>query len=133
MLFVAAISSYDQVLYEDETTGRMHEALELFEEISNSEWFVNTSMILFLNKRDIFEAKIQHTPLNQYFPEYTGPNEFGPASEFIQDMFQAKNHVKDKDVYPHLTCATDKDNIQKVFTFVKDIVIKRGLNLAGLM
>ena len=38
VLFVAAISAYDQVLYEDESTNRMQEALELFEEITNSEW-----------------------------------------------------------------------------------------------
>ena len=33
VLFVAAISEYDQKLLEDETTNRMSEALSLFEEI----------------------------------------------------------------------------------------------------
>ncbi len=51
VLFVAAVSEYDQVLYEDENTNRMVEALNLFEEICNSRWFHRTSMILFLNKR----------------------------------------------------------------------------------
>ena len=58
VLFVAAISEYDQVLYEDENTNRITEALNLFEEISNSRWFRETSMILFLNKRDLFMDKI---------------------------------------------------------------------------
>jgi len=57
VLFVAAISEYDQVLYEDNTKNRIEEAMELFEEISNNKWFNNTSMILFLNKRDIFKEK----------------------------------------------------------------------------
>ena len=39
MIFVAAISEYDQRLYEDESTNRMTEALELFDEICNSRWF----------------------------------------------------------------------------------------------
>jgi len=47
VLFVAAISAYDQTLYEDETTNRMVEALNLFEEICNSRWFRDTSMVLF--------------------------------------------------------------------------------------
>lgn len=34
VLFVAAISEYDQVLYEDENTNRIVEALNLFEEVS---------------------------------------------------------------------------------------------------
>jgi hypothetical protein len=59
VLFVAAISEYDQVLYEDENTNRIVEALNLFEEICNSRWFRETSMILFLNKRDLFAEKCQ--------------------------------------------------------------------------
>merc|ERR1712115_542100 len=46
VLFVAAISAYDQVLFEDEEKNRMEEALELFEEISCNEWFEDTAMIL---------------------------------------------------------------------------------------
>lgn len=38
VLFVAAISEYDQLLYEDDKTNRMVEALNLFEEICNSRW-----------------------------------------------------------------------------------------------
>ena len=51
-------SEYDLVLYEDDTTNRMVETLNLFDEIINSRWFRDTSMILFLNKRDMFEEKI---------------------------------------------------------------------------
>ena len=63
VIFVAAISEYDQVLYEDDTTNRMHEALELFDEICNSRWFRETSIILFLNKRDLFNEKISRVPV----------------------------------------------------------------------
>merc|ERR1719443_592088 len=59
VIFVTAISEYDQVLYEDENTNRMDEALILFEQICNHPSFKKTSMILFLNKRDLFEAKLK--------------------------------------------------------------------------
>ena len=58
VIFVAAISEYDQVLFEDDTTNRVIEALNLFDEICNSRWFTETSIILFLNKRDLFMEKI---------------------------------------------------------------------------
>lgn len=132
VLFVAAISAYDQPLYEDESTLRMTESLELFEEITNSEWFERTSMILFLNKKDLFRAKLEKVPLKDYFPEYNGGNNYDEATEFIQEMFESKNHLE-KDIYSHITCATDTNNIFAVFNYVKDIIIKKGLSRAGLM
>jgi len=133
VLFVAAISEYDQVLYEDENTNRMVEALNLFEEICNSRWFRETSMILFLNKSDLFAEKIKKVPLNKYFPDYAGDNSFNSASEFLQEQFESKNRNPDKQVYTHVTCATDTGNIQAVFNAVKDIIIRKSLNEAGLV
>jgi hypothetical protein len=58
VVFVASLSEFDQNLYEDETKNRLDEALELFQQIVGSKWFLNTSMILFLNKKDLFEKKL---------------------------------------------------------------------------
>lgn len=72
VIFCVALSEYDLKLQEDETTNRMHESLKLFKEICNSKWFLETAMILFLNKRDLFEEKIRRVDLNVCFREYTG-------------------------------------------------------------
>jgi guanine nucleotide-binding protein G(o) subunit alpha len=40
IIFCVALSEYDQVLYEDESTNRMHESLRLFDSICNNKWFV---------------------------------------------------------------------------------------------
>merc|ERR1712054_119401 len=48
VVFVASLSEFDQNLYEDETKNRLDEALELFQQISNSKWFKSCSLILFL-------------------------------------------------------------------------------------
>lgn len=133
VLFVAAMSEYDQVLYEDETTNRMTEALNLFDEICNSRWFRETSMILFLNKRDLFQIKVAKVNLNVCFPEYTGGLDYDNACAFLEDMFRSKNKSPDKEVYSHVTCATDTNNIAHVFNAVKDIIIRRSLREGGLM
>ena len=52
--------------------NRMHESMKLFDSICNNKWFTDTSIILFLNKKDLFEEKIVHSPLTICFPEYTG-------------------------------------------------------------
>lgn len=52
--------------------NRMQESLKLFDSICNNKWFTDTSIILFLNKKDLFEEKIRKSPLTICFPEYTG-------------------------------------------------------------
>lgn len=50
----------------------MIESMKLFDSICNNKWFTETSIILFLNKKDLFEEKIKRSPLMRCFPEYTG-------------------------------------------------------------
>eukprot|EP00735_Rhodelphis_limneticus_P003062 TRINITY_DN1426_c0_g1::TRINITY_DN1426_c0_g1_i1::g.27193::m.27193 TRINITY_DN1426_c0_g1::TRINITY_DN1426_c0_g1_i1::g.27193 ORF type:complete len:352 (+),score=132.92,sp/P16894/GPA1_DICDI/54.34/3e-136,G-alpha/PF00503.15/1.1e-129,Arf/PF00025.16/0.28,Arf/PF00025.16/4.1e-11,Miro/PF08477.8/18,Miro/PF08477.8/1.9,Miro/PF08477.8/2.4e+02,Gtr1_RagA/PF04670.7/3.1,Gtr1_RagA/PF04670.7/0.3,AAA_29/PF13555.1/0.024 TRINITY_DN1426_c0_g1_i1:116-1171(+) len=133
VIFCVALSEYDQVLYEDDTQNRMHESLALFDEICNSRWFVDTSIILFLNKKDLFEDKIKNTDLNVCFSDYTGGCNFDSASKFIIEKFKELNKNDKKQVYPHLTCATDTQNIRFVFNAVKDIILHNNLNASGLM
>ncbi len=52
----------------------MHESLMLFDSICNNKFFIDTSIILFLNKKDLFAEKIKKSPLSICFPEYTGKN-----------------------------------------------------------
>lgn len=44
----------------------------LFDSICNNKFFIDTSIILFLNKKDLFAEKIKKSPLTICFPEYTG-------------------------------------------------------------
>ena len=58
MIFVTAISEFDQVLYEDEKCNRLVESMNVFEEICNEPSFDTTAMIVFLNKVDSQQARI---------------------------------------------------------------------------
>jgi hypothetical protein len=57
-------------LEDDESVNRMHESLTLFGDIINNRWFQNTSIILFLNKKDLFAEKIKRVDLRCCFPDY---------------------------------------------------------------
>ena len=50
----------------------MQESLSLFENIIRYPWFSKSSVILFLNKKDLLEEKIMTSHLADYFPDYTG-------------------------------------------------------------
>ncbi|KAK2085079.1 hypothetical protein P7K49_036379 [Saguinus oedipus] len=112
--------------------NRMHESLKLFDSICNNKWFTDTSIILFLNKKDIFEEKIKKSPLTICFPEYTGPSAFTEAVAYIQAQYESKNKSAHKEIYTHVTCATDTNNIQFVFDAVTDVIIAKNLRGCGL-
>ncbi|XP_064822369.1 guanine nucleotide-binding protein G(i) subunit alpha-3-like [Oncorhynchus masou masou] len=133
IIFCVALSDYDLVLAEDEEMNRMHESMKLFDSICNNKWFTGTSVILFLNKKDLFEDKIQKSPLTICYPEYSGSNVFKEASTYIQCQFEDLNKRKDtKEIYTHFTCATDTKNVQFVFDSVTDVIIKANLKEVGL-
>jgi len=133
VIFVAAISEYDQVLCEDSTTNRVVEALNLFEEICNSRWFNQSAMILFLNKRDLFEEKVKRVPLNVCFNDYKGANEYEEAWKFIAKKFINKRADENKQIYTHVTCATDDKNVLVVFLSVKETILRKGLMRSGML
>jgi len=139
VIFVGAISEYDQVLYEDKTQNRLIEAVDLFEEICNSKWFIATSIILFLNKRDLFEEKYlqKGVPLNLtgLFPTAPdGPPDYDIATEWLVGMFMEKKKPElDKEIYHHITCATDTANVATVFNACKDIILKGNLKGSGFL
>ncbi len=63
--------AHPQVLVEDQTQNRLKESLALFECLFGYPYFKKSSMILFLNKTDLFEEKIGKSNLSEYFP-YNG-------------------------------------------------------------
>jgi len=135
VLFVAAISSYDQMMYEDRKTNCMEDTLKVFDEIINYRVFAKTNIILFLNKRDIFMEKIKRVSLKVCFKDYDGAEGDAEAAVgYLTKKFEAlnKNH-KEHAIYPHVTCATDTDNVSHVFNSVRDIVIRQNVLSSGLL
>ena len=158
VIFVAALSEYDQVLYEDMSQNRMDEAVELFDEICNLKWFKETSMLLFLNKKDLFEKKIKvkdirmpnpHEPGKFMFDDYKygkctcgggypseNPCTCGVQEEgknYLKNLFLKVNHRENGAVYDHITCATDTSNVDKVFSACKDIILNNNLKGSGFV
>ncbi|CAD6186103.1 unnamed protein product [Caenorhabditis auriculariae] len=133
IIFITAISEFDQTLMEDGKTNRLVESMDLFAQICNSKWFVTAAIILFLNKKDLFEKKIKSVPISYLFKEYKGENEYAPSIEHIRYQFEKRNeHPQTKKIYPHETCATDTNQVQLVIDSVIDMVIAKNLRGTGM-
>ncbi|KAK5580027.1 hypothetical protein RB653_000039 [Dictyostelium firmibasis] len=132
IVFVAAINEYDQKLVEDNCTNRLHESLNLFDSICNDSTFPKTSIILFLNKIDLFRDKIKRTSIKICFPDYAGDQSYEKSSNYIKNSFLSKkkggNGVNSQNfIYFHFTCATDTKSFETVFNSVRDIIISKTL------
>jgi hypothetical protein len=105
----------------------------LFEEVCAIKVFQSIDMILFLNKRDLFEKKfvLQGIPMDEIkFPGAPPPHDAKACLAFIEKLFLARNHKKKK-IYVHATTATDPDNIKKVFDATKNIILVASMNASG--
>ena len=126
IIFCIALSEYDLVLEEHADVNRMVESMNLFDRICNNRLFPVTSIIVFFNKEDIFKKKIKHSPLEICFPEFEGPNSYEVALPYIKDKFLSlKNNKSElkKNIFSHITCATDTENITHVFNVATEVII----------
>lgn len=145
VIFCAAVSEYDQTLFEDENRNRMMETRELFEWVLKQPCFEKTSFMLFLNKFDIFEKKVLDVPLNvcdwfkDYQPVYSGKQEVEHAYEFVKKKFEelyfqsTAPHCVDRVFKIYRTTALDQKLVKKTFKLVDETLRRRNLFEAGLL
>lgn len=120
VIFVVAISEYDQLCYEDHETNRITEALNLFEEMCNSKFFENIPMVVLLNKNDLFKEKINKVDLSTVFDEYDGGADYKNATMFMQNLFEQRVRIDGKKVSYHFTSAIDQKSVLDVFQKLRE-------------
>lgn len=89
--------------------------------------FDKVSIILFLNKEDLFEEKFKHSSLKACFSDYVETDSAAKAKEFVARKFIAcdmNSKNNQRDIYWHYTYALDRKNIETVVASVKDRILK---------
>lgn len=134
ILFVASISEYDQGLEEEGSVNRLDEALEVFDQTVNSQWFRAKSVQLFLNKVDILQQKCHYSSFTAHFPSYEGsdsdPEEI---TRYIESLFRSRFRPGSRNLYVHRTCATDTTTMKFVIDAVSDMILFENLKWAGMV
>uniref|UniRef100_A0AC34FPF4 Uncharacterized protein n=1 Tax=Panagrolaimus sp. ES5 TaxID=591445 RepID=A0AC34FPF4_9BILA len=114
------------------SVNRIVESMRLFESICNSRWFINTAIILFLNKKDLFAEKIKVIGIQTAFPEYNGPQNYDASIDYIKKKFEQLNANPRKTIFVHQTCATDTNQVQMILDSVISMIIQSNLHKSGL-
>merc|ERR1712087_803167 len=107
-----------------------------FDKICNNDWFKDTAMILFLNKKDLFAEKLKTTDIRDCpsFTCYQGDRlSYDQSTEYIKGVFEDCNRASQRQVFTHLTCAVDKNQVEKVFNDIQTVIINASLAQGGLI
>jgi GTPase SAR1 family protein len=130
VIFVCALTEYNQVLREDIKQNRLKESLNLFD-IACNRRYPDKPILLFLNKKDLFANKIKDTDLKVCFPTYKGGCDYDAALEYIKWKFMNVRKDKSKQIYVMETTATDTKNMEFIIKSMVDIVEKQNLAQSG--
>lgn len=92
-------------------------------------WFAESSVILFLNKTDLFKAKLITSPIYEFYSDYEGPSDYPTASAYMKSKFEPlyRNHEA-RPLIVHFTCATDTEQLKVVFNAVEQSIYAAALN-----
>ncbi|SPR01327.1 unnamed protein product (mitochondrion) [Plasmodiophora brassicae] len=134
VIFVTAISDYGSKCFEDDATDRIAESLDVFGQVCAEPMLANAAVILFLNKCDLFDAKLKTVPFANYFDDYFGDGSYDSAGKYLKKRFTsaAESAFKavgrpDRILKVHFTTAIDRDNVRKVFDDVRKVVQENAL------
>ena len=131
VIFVVALSEYDQMLNENRRTNRMVESIELFRSVCNNAAFANKPVMLFLNKKDVFADKIVSSDIDAQppFEDHTGrPGNFDDGVDYFLRKFEDRIlNPEDRDRFAHVTNATDPSNMLFVLNSTRWIVMRENI------
>lgn len=148
VIFVAAVSEFDQICWEEAGTNRIRESLRLWDEIVNNiPYFRGTNFVLFLNKVDLFRIKFAALQANKFKGVETieDPNDnkglkhcFPDWDNSIDDADEALAFIENKfrEIYKlprrtglsvHATTATATTSMEKVISAVQSSLIQSAL------
>ena len=156
VIFVAAISEYNQVLCEDSSINRQDDAIQLFKDTIDTKCFQKTPFILFLNKIDLFREKLARIPfrvaagdkarnvdfkgpycdpVRTYYTDGTDQEfelRYNAACNYLQALYEAQSPpTRNQQIYTKFTNSTDTKNIEHIMNACKDIIMRGNLALGG--
>ena len=88
VIFVGALSQFNELCYEDEETNKMVECLSVVEDLSFTKQLSNSPFYLYLNKHDVFIKELKKDTIQNAFPDC--PNELVKLHEFHMNQSPLK-------------------------------------------
>lgn len=129
LLFVVSLSDFDQFMFEEEGTSRTQDSMALFNQIANSNIFESKPIFLVLNKKDLFEKKLQENPdkFREAYPGFSGDISSPEACiEHVKESFLKGLQERNADAWVETipTCAMNQDSIRSLFQQIGKKVVQ---------
>lgn len=126
-VFMCPLTEFDQVCYEDDTTNRMIESLDCFDEFANG-LYKDHDIVILLTKKDLFTEKIKSEDFSSYFQDYQGePSDSRAIIQFITQKYLSLNRNPNRNIYVYDVNCLEKDDVKFVMEKLADIVTQKFL------
>lgn len=130
LIFFVGLDEYNMLSGEDKTRTKMQVSMDVFQDVMSSENITNTCCLLFLNKIDLLENKVNDKKhfrdFKKTFDDYKGPQEPGAVSKFLEKKF-LDLVPKERNVRPFIVCALDTDMMKTIFEAVKESIFSKAM------
>ncbi|KAG9102026.1 hypothetical protein FS749_000060 [Ceratobasidium sp. UAMH 11750] len=137
IIFLAPISAFDQVLTEDPTINRLEDSLAMWRDLCKNKILAGASIVLFLNKCDLLQAKLDAgVRLNQFLTSYgERPNDYANVTKTLKSKFDKirREHCPEAQIYTHFITATDTRTTSIAINAVRDKIMRENLQSIGVI
>jgi len=138
ILFLAPISSFDQALAEDRSVNRLEDSVLLWKSVCSNKLLANVELVLFLNKCDLLEAKLESgIRLAKYVRSFGDrSNDLDTATKYFRGKFSAilrEHSPHPRKFYGFCTSVTDTSTTAGILAIVRDIVVREHLKKTRLL
>ncbi|XP_060572137.1 guanine nucleotide-binding protein subunit alpha-14-like [Ruditapes philippinarum] len=134
IFYVADISVFEKTVEGSDSENEVVEAVDLFKLVVLHPWVSRTSVVLFLNKIDLFKEKLKRHNLHDHFPEYIGPeHDVEAGCHFMKNLFLAVQAEENRPIFPHFTCAIDTPGMKRVFDNIIQYTVQSNIKKHKLL
>jgi guanine nucleotide-binding protein G(i) subunit alpha len=128
VIFVVALSDYDQQLYEDSSINRLQDALDAFKNVVNIPELRDCPFFLIFNKVNSFKYRIEELmhDLHLCFPEYNQGRDYKAAMKFIENQFTQlfSQRGGSQNIFIEYVNAINNDELDPVLDKIKNIALE---------
>ncbi|KAF9054114.1 guanine nucleotide binding protein, alpha subunit [Panaeolus papilionaceus] len=138
IIFLAPISPFDEKLAEDRRVNRLEDSYLLWRSVCSCKLLARTQIILFLNKCDLLQAKLQRgVRIRDSVPSFGDrKNDLTTATRYFQQHFKeiSRTHSPvQRPFYVHLTSIIDTRSTAVTLGAVEESILREHLRRADLM
>lgn len=136
IIFFAALDEYNMMSTEDASKTKMEISLQVFTDLLSSQTLQDRphiTILLFLNKIDLLEAKLQNDEnqekFKEVFPTYNSEG-VQSACDCVKEKFHQP--FPEMKIHTHCICALNTALMAEVFNAVRTTIFDSRLNTSGV-